>query len=466
MKIGEAIISEIIKDKEVISATIVGSYSDTKNIENIGDLDVVIICKKLTKKNYLKINSRIKKIKFGIKTLINPTFGPMKIGCQNSLPIHLMIYDVKSHIQHVLKSPFTCFDWERSKIYRGKSLKNIYSVKQLQLNDFINARRNSNEYLKDIKKNRISIRSYKFQGKKVLLGKKYVRIDQRNRGEFVYHIINFLIINLYKFLNDKNIKVKDKNFDNLFLKISNNNKKLLKQFKILREKKKSKAIYYDKKTLNLALVFIQYFNNYIKNLKKEFLEINFVRHAETSFNKKEFFLGSRNNPDIIENKKKKISNSRFNCIITSNLLRSRMTSKLYYSKRNLVSKLITEIDYGKVDGLTVKKAKKQYPNLFKSWKKGIDVKFPNGENTRDVIQRVKKFIILLKKFKKGEKILIISHSYFIRVFFAFVLKLDQKKAYKIKVDHLKIFQFLLKGNKFTSNFNRADYYNILTQTYD
>ena len=71
-----------------------------------------------------------------------------------------------------------------------------------------------------LKKNRISVRQHRFLGKKILFAKKYVKIDPRNRGEFVYHIINSLIINFYKFANKQNIKVRGINFDKLFLKIT------------------------------------------------------------------------------------------------------------------------------------------------------------------------------------------------------------------------------------------------------
>ena len=212
--------------------------------------------------------------------------------------------------------------------------------------------------------------------------------------------------------------------------------------------------------------FIKYFNDYIKRLKNEYLEINFVRHAATSLNKKEIFLGTRNNPKIIKIKKKRINKKKFNYVITSNLLRSKMTGKLYHAQKKLTSNLITEIDYGKVDGLTIKQAQKNYPNLFKLWDEGVDAKFPNGENSNDVKKRVKKFIATLKNFKKGEKILIVSHSFFLRVLFSFVLKLDLMKVFKIQVDHLKIFQFLFKGTKLISNLQRTEYYKILRQTYD
>ena len=47
----------------------------------------------------------------------------------------LGFYDKKLHKDHAIKSPFTCYDWQRSKIYKGISLKKIFPVKNLQLNN-------------------------------------------------------------------------------------------------------------------------------------------------------------------------------------------------------------------------------------------------------------------------------------------------------------------------------------------
>ena len=63
MKIGETIINELIKEKDVISATVVGSYSENISIDKIGDLDIVVICKKLSKKTFFNILKRVKKKK-------------------------------------------------------------------------------------------------------------------------------------------------------------------------------------------------------------------------------------------------------------------------------------------------------------------------------------------------------------------------------------------------------------------
>tara|TARA_B100000886_G_scaffold276746_1_gene200695 strand:- start:808 stop:2205 length:1398 start_codon:yes stop_codon:yes gene_type:complete len=465
MKIGQTIINELIKVKDVISVSIVGSYTE-KSIEEIGDLDIVVICKKLSKKVFLNILKRVKNKKFKHNIIINSTFGPMKLSSNKSLPIHLMIYDTKSHIDHVLKSPFTCFDWERSKIFRGKSLKEIFPVKKLQLNDFSDSRRTSTDYLNDIKKGKISIRRYYFKNNKVFLKKKYVKIDSRNRGEFVYHIINFLVINLYKFIFQKNIKVDGKKFDKLFLKITKNNIKNLNQFKILKKNKENKKLVYKKNTINLAFDFLKDFNHYIHKIKKEYIELNFLRHAKTSLNQKNKFIGIRSNPKIISIPKKKQNNIRYDYIIISNSLRSEMTKDFFHSPKYLVNDLINEIDYGKADGLTLRETKNKFPYLFKKWQKKIDVKFPGGENSNDVKKRAIKFLKFLNRYKNGSKILIISHSFFLRVLISIILKINLYDAFKIKIDHLKIFQFLKKGRYIYSNINRIDQQNIFNQLYD
>lgn len=466
MKIGEILINELIKDKEVISATIVGSYSEKININQIGDIDVVVICKKLSKKTYLKLVEKIKKKKFNKETLINSNFGPVKVGSKTALPIHLMIYDINSHKHHVMNSPFTCYDWERSKMFRGISLKKISSVKYLQLNDFFDSRRNSSEYLNDLNKNRISIRSYIFKGNKVSLKKKYVKIDPRNIGEFVYHVMNFLVINLFKFINQKNIKVSGLKFDQLFLKITKNDRNLLKNFKIIKKNKINKTFKYDSNTIKLALSFIKKYSLYLQKIKNEYMELNFVRHAKSTMNKNNLFIGSRSDPEIASTKNNKVNKVKYDYIITSNLKRSKMSAIFFLSKKIINNKLINEIDYGDVDGLTFKMVKKNYPYLIKSWKLGIDARFPRGENTSDVNKRVQRFIFFLKKFKKNANILIISHSFFLRVLIGLIFKIDLKKVYKIKIDHLQMFKFFNKNNVITPNFSRIEQEKIYNQIND
>ena len=61
MKIGNKILNKLIKNKEIISANIVGSYIE-KKFDKIGDIDVVVVCKKLSKKIIEKLIYDIKNI--------------------------------------------------------------------------------------------------------------------------------------------------------------------------------------------------------------------------------------------------------------------------------------------------------------------------------------------------------------------------------------------------------------------
>ena len=98
--------------------------------------------------------------------------------------------------------------------------------------------------------------------------------------------------------------------------------------------------------------------------------------------------------------------------------------------------------------------------------KGIDIKYPKGENSTDVKRRVNKFFKYLKKINNKEKILIITHSFFLRVLLSVVLNFNLKSIYKLQIDHLKKFRILKKKNNFYSDLDRKDIKRFYNQLYD
>ena len=78
-----------------------------------------------------------------------------------------MVYDLQSHRQHVILSPFTCLDWERSENVVGIRLKEIFPVGRLQPRDFMEARRGIENYFSDIKNGCVTYREYAFYESKV-----------------------------------------------------------------------------------------------------------------------------------------------------------------------------------------------------------------------------------------------------------------------------------------------------------
>ena len=144
----------------------------------------------------------------------------------------------------------------------------------------------------------------------------------------------------------------------------------------------------------------------------------------------------------------------YDYLFTSDLKRSKSSSKFFKSKKILQNSLINEIDYGKVEGLNYKTLKKKYPLIVKNWKAGKDPRYPDGESAGDVKKRVFKFFKYLKKIDKKKKILIITHSFFIRVLLSIILELDLKQIYKINLKYLQEIQLLKRGKELVSNIDR------------
>ena len=132
-------ILNILKENEyTLSASVVGSI-ENKSFDQISDIDIVIVLDYLSfekidliKNVLLKID--LSKYKLNKKIRINDTFGPLKFDNKDELVFHLMIYDVDSHFEHVINSPFTCFDWERTNLFTNKPMKDIFSARRLMLN--------------------------------------------------------------------------------------------------------------------------------------------------------------------------------------------------------------------------------------------------------------------------------------------------------------------------------------------
>ena len=79
--------------KGCISASVVGSFTENKDISNIGDLDIIVVSKSISKIFIKKCELLIKKHKFPIKKKIkiNSSFGPVKYNKNLFFTVHLMV---------------------------------------------------------------------------------------------------------------------------------------------------------------------------------------------------------------------------------------------------------------------------------------------------------------------------------------------------------------------------------------
>ena len=469
-KIINTVFNKLKKNKNILSASFVGSFVDNANLKKINDIDLIIVLKKLNQKSFNSIKGQINNLNLSKffpkkKIFINDTFGPLKFNSSKLLVIHLMIYDYNGHIEHSIKSPFTVYDWERSKNYFNQSLSSLFSTGNIQLVDFINSRRGILNYLRDIKNKKISYRVYKFSEKKFKIVRKNINLKERDKFEFYFHVVKNLLLNFFKFKSNKNklfsLKINDKKIKK-YIGNSFYNKHHHGINKII-EKKRNLDFSNEKKLDSWIINFIKDFQKKILNLQKNSKKITFIRHAKTSMNDGSF-LGQKRNPSI-EIINYKIKREKYSKIYSSPMNRCIETVKIISKQKKYVTNNnLLEIDYGKLEGLDIIQIKKKYPDLIRKWLNGKDPKFPKGENQNDVVKRIKIFIDTVKR-NNSINTCVISHNVFLRCLIGIYFKIRMKNWYKINIPHLMKLEFIIIGNNIYPNIDRKKLKIIFSNLY-
>jgi len=442
-KIKKSIINVIGNIKEIVSATIVGSFVDSVGLKGISDIDVVIIVGQLTKKIFEDIISSFETIKgsdFGLddhQVIINNSFGPLKFNSEKIVVFHVMIYDIEGHINHVEESPFTCFSWESFKPITGMSLRDVYPTLNLQIDDILRSRRGLLTYLSDIEKGCITYRKYIFNNKKLEIIKENFELDLKHNLEYSYHITYHLLNNFYKIITRKidSIEVGDLAKFYLSFEFFPNENLLFFENLYSWKKKGGKPL---KNIISRTKLFINDFFSFVESIKLSSKIISFRRHGKTVLNDGTF-LGVKRNPSI-EALSKKTSDFNYEIGYHSQLLRSIETISHFNCNVLIESSLLNEIDYGLVEGLTISQLHSKFPDIILKWEEGQDPKFPEGECQNDVLNRVHSF--LNNELDVNKDSIVITHLVVLRLILFNYLNLDFKNLFKINIEHIEGFDAL------------------------
>ena len=455
----------------VLSITIVGSFINKKNLSGISDIDTVVISDNLNKGLFDSCLNAVENIdlkKCGLENFslkINSTFGPLKYDSSNLAVVHLMIYDLKGHRSHVINSPFTCFDWERSKTNKGLDLKEIFPVGRLQFRDFTEVRRSIENYIQDLKDNIISYREYDFHEKDVVEIKKKKPLDRLHQGEYAYHIVRNLLANYLKLCNNRNDSFTESEIKSEIKRIfRRNGDKYVKRYDQITIIKSQRSENYPADTINWVQEFIDKFQGAISSEWKDAVPIYFLRHYKTNSNDGTY-LGQGRDPGI-----DKLSQSYPNCQKVTQIYSSPMrrcietAHKIWKDQKIKIDDKLIEINYGQAEGLVYNKLAKRNPEIIKAWDSGDDPCFPDGENTDDVFKRLKYFLKSIeKKIKINNKgsFGIVSHNVVLRCLIGDAFGLDKKNWYKLVIPHGVPLEFLYRDNQFYPNIPREIWDQIL-----
>ncbi|HEY2760250.1 MAG TPA: histidine phosphatase family protein, partial [Pirellulales bacterium] len=399
----------------VLSATFTGSFLLGDELHGISDIDLVVIVDRLNATRYdeirLACETALKPIvqQAGFDLQINSALGPLKFNDPKTAVLHLMLYDRAAHVEHVINSPFTCFDWQRSSVFRKQAMADVYPVFALQPHHFVSTRRGAREYLQDYRAGVMSYRELRCDANGYREERCQRPMTVRCRHEFAYHIVRFLMQNLLKLAGRHNEPTDGEELARAYAKIFPlDGDDVSRLYAELSAKKKSTDFAWPIPNLDRRLEwFVANFESQFRRMFYDEATRHVVfRHAPTAMNggsgEQRRFVG-RSTPDILpvdeahlEPLLRVVSAESFGQAFVSPLGRCQQTYDLLRQRvvlpEAIIDNRLLEIDYGQCEAKTVELARRGFPDLFAAWRSGEDPAFPGGEGTEDVAERATAFV--------------------------------------------------------------------------
>lgn len=161
------------------------------------------------------------------------------------------------------------------------------------------------------------------------------------------------------------------------------------------------------------------------------VSVNLIRHGQTEYNLLGKIQGS-SDIDLSEIGKEQAVNFNINkqeyydIAYHSSLKRSEETLQIIANKLDILPKiemcdLIIERRYGIFEGFTDEDINNKYNEIYIKWKNNENTEIKNAETIENVIERIKKFIIILVKNEFGN-VLAVTHSGVLFALYKFITK--------------------------------------------
>lgn len=435
------------------SATVTGSFLHGVDLEGISDIDHVVIVDRLNKGRMEELQAAyvaaLEPIleAHGFRLRINPTLGPLKFNDAMTAVLHLMLYTRDAHIDHVIKSPFTCLDWQRSQAFFKKRMQEVYPVFCLQPRHFVSARRGIRDYLKDYRRRVVSFRELACDenGYRELGREK--EMNTRDRHEFAFHILRFLMQNLLKLANRRNETVEGDLLLEAFAREFGACERRAVLYRELARKKRLFDFASDLPGLDARLEHCvdEFAKAFHERLGASAIRHVWFRHARTNLNhapgEEPRFLG-RGDPSIVPPEKDDVRRlqevaARVGAgnIYSSPLTRCQESARLVNESATMtVDARLAEIDYGLCEGHSVSQAKQRFPELFEAWTRGEDPNFPAGESVSDVQLRLARFLSSLSTAQTSS--LISTHNVVLRTLIGELMGIPKSQWHRIQIPHM------------------------------
>ncbi len=456
-EIGASLWRVVDRHNSILSATLTGSFVNSTSLEGLSDIDFVVIVDQLNQANFgliqrdFEVELKPVLARAGYQLKINPTLGPLKFNEPKLAVLHLMLYSQAAHVEHVIQSPFTCLDWQTSNVWRKCPLSDVYPTFGLQPRHFISARRSISDYLRDYRESVVSYRKLLCDSDNYQEQKCSKPMDNRDRHEFAYHVMRFLMLNLLKLVHRTNYRAVQlqplmDQFFQLFPLGQNDARLLLQQL----AERKRKIDYatpvdgLDRRLETFMDLFEQQFRaEFVENVSKHLV----LRHAPTAANLGPVRFLGRSNPAIVpedfqsnaawQQARNGLSEWRSATVYASPLQRCLETlSCLGFDKTKInTDDRLIEIDYGQCEMLTVEEGRARFPRMFEEWQARLDTPFPDGENSADVAARVSEFAAEKWRYC-DERSVTCTHNVVVRNLVGELLNVPLNQRYRLHIPHM------------------------------
>jgi broad specificity phosphatase PhoE/predicted nucleotidyltransferase len=443
----------------VCSVTLVGSFVDREDLAGISDIDTVVVFDRLTPARFVEAVSAVSALSgdalglAGRKVRVNATLGPLKHDSAGEIVIHLMLYDRASHRQHVLHSPFTCLDWERSPVCWGVRLAELFPVGCLEPGDFPAARRGLANYVADLASGTLSFRRFEPDGDAMIEVADRITLDRRHQGEYAYHIVRNLVVNALKMRTGRNEAWDESGLRRDWLAYLPDLAEWIPFYDHLRAVKITREDGFPAGTVARTREFLDAFQTALDRVMAGAFRLRLVRHARTALNDGTF-LGTGRDPSIAEPEDIEAHADDYEFVYSSPSRRALETARSLAPGASIqIDPRLSEINYGQAEGLTPEELRERFPATVEGWEHGDDVPFPGGERTADVLHRARAFLGALDP--GSGRALAVSHNVVMRVIVADLLGLDLRRAHCIPIAHLEPLDICRVDGRWLPNWGAA-----------
>lgn len=441
----------------VQSVTVTGSFVESPTLDGISDIDCVVVVDHLnsTRFDWLVANfdAALRGLlgEHGFDFRVNPTLGPLKYNAPQLAVLHLMLYSAEARVRHARQSPFTCLDWQRSKVHRKLSLAEVYPVFGLQPRHFLGARRGVRDYLADLHNGVVSYRELVCTDDGYTEKKHGKPMTVRDRHEFAYHVMRFLMGNLLKLVTRSNVTPDNETLlARYFDRFPDGAATFVPFFRSLAAKKKRHEFESELTNLEPTLeVFAQALET---QFRRTFIETATrhvaFRHAPTRLNAGAgdavVFQGRSDEPILhgdFTAVRAAFAEAKPTRVYSSPSLRAKQSLRCVTEAEPTLDARLLELDYGQLEGLTVAQARSRFPEVFQAWAARRDPKLPDGESVADVAARSQAFARDVWGKADGPT-LTCTHNVVLRCLIGGTLGVPQAEWHRLRVPHLAPVTFI------------------------